>query len=104
MNILALSVMYMAAISQPCCLPCLLLLFLRPGSYPERAAVGCPVVIPLGPEHANGGAAAERVMLERLLAALAPLRRQDATAVQVAWGLHCVLVKLALLGALLDSR
>ncbi|PSC76011.1 helicase-like transcription factor isoform B [Micractinium conductrix] len=40
-------------------------------------AVGLPTLLPLGDTCANGGRAAEKAMLERLLAALEPLRRRE---------------------------
>ena len=40
-------------------------------------AVGLPTLLPLGDTFANGGRAAEKAMLERLLAALEPLRRRE---------------------------
>ena len=55
----------------------------RVDQYPEWEAVGQPVVLLLGAAYANGGRAAERAVLQRLLAALAPFRRQGAPPAEV---------------------
>lgn len=45
--------------------------------YPQWDAAGLPMLLPLGKAFANGGKVAERAMVERMLEALAPLRRQE---------------------------
>lgn len=45
--------------------------------FPAWEAVGLPTLLPLGTQFASGGKVAERAMVERLLEALAPLRRQE---------------------------
>ncbi len=55
----------------------------RPEGYPDFLPVGRATVVPLGASYANGGRAAERVILERLLRALSPLLKEGAAPVQV---------------------
>ncbi|KAI7843193.1 hypothetical protein COHA_003176 [Chlorella ohadii] len=45
--------------------------------YPQWDGVGLPTLLPLGKTFANGGKTAEKAMVERLLEALRPLRRQE---------------------------
>ncbi|GAB4812994.1 hypothetical protein N2152v2_000040 [Parachlorella kessleri] len=55
----------------------------KPEGYPDFLPVGRATVVPLGASYANGGRAAERVILERLLRALSPLLKEGAAPVQV---------------------
>lgn len=57
--------------------------------------VGQPTVVELGSSYADGGEEAERVLLERLLAALAPLRKEDAPPVQASGSSICRLPQTA---------
>jgi hypothetical protein len=45
--------------------------------YPQWDGAGLPTLLPLGKTFANGGKVAEKAMVERLLEALRPLRRQE---------------------------
>lgn len=44
--------------------------------YPQWDSAGLPMLLPLGKTFANGGKTAEKAMMERLVEALRPLRRQ----------------------------
>lgn len=56
------------------------------GDGGDFQTVGCPIIVPLGATYASGGTAAERVLLERMLAALRPLRKEGTPDVQVGGG------------------
>ena len=46
--------------------------------YPEWEAAAFPILVPLGRTLAGGGRAAERAVVERVVQALAPMRREGA--------------------------